>query len=245
MTFGRGANADVRLHEEHCGLEGSSAILETPSGKLPIRTFLPGPHNLENIAAAAACALALELPPETIPAGVLAVKTVPGRLQQIDRGQPFAAIVDFAHTPAALEALLVWLRDVTQGRLWVVFGCGGGRDVTKRAPMGRVAAERADVLVLTSDNPRGEDPAQILDGIAEGVAGVPGAQERCRRVEDRREAIFAALSEAGPRDVVVVAGKGHETGQRIGSTERPFDDRVVIEEALESSGWKGGRIADA
>ena len=245
LSFGRAADADVRLREEHCGLEGSSAILETPSGKLPIRTFLPGPHNLENVAAAAACALALDLPPETIPAGVLAVEHVPGRMQRIDRGQPFAAIVDYAHTPAALEALLLWLRDVTQGRLWVVFGCGGGRDVTKRALMGRVAAERADWIVLTSDNPRGEDPEQILDGIAEGLAAVPGAQARCRRMADRREAIFAAVGEAGPRDVVVVAGKGHETGQRIGNTERPFDDCTVLEEALESSGWRGGGVADA
>jgi UDP-N-acetylmuramoyl-L-alanyl-D-glutamate--2,6-diaminopimelate ligase len=101
------------------------------------------------------------------------------------------------------------------------------------------------VIVLTSDNPRGEDPGQILDGIAAGVAGISGAQERCRRVEDRREAIFAAVREAGPRDLVIVAGKGHETGQWIGNTERPFDDRVVIEEALESSGWKGGGNADA
>jgi UDP-N-acetylmuramoyl-L-alanyl-D-glutamate--2,6-diaminopimelate ligase len=111
--------------------------------------------------------------------------------------------------------------------------------------MGRVAAERADWIVLTSDNPRGEDPEQILDGIAEGLAAVPGAQARCRRMADRREAIFAAVGEAGPRDVVVVAGKGHETGQRIGNTERPFDDCTVIEEALENSGWRGGGVADA
>ena len=245
LSFGRGADADVLLREEHCGLEGSSAILETPSGKLPIRTFLPGPHNLENIAAAAACALALDLPPEAIPAGVLALEQVPGRMQKIDRGQPFAVLVDYAHTAAALEALLVWLRDVTQGRLWVVFGCGGGRDITKRAPMGKVAAQRADVIVLTSDNPRGEDPESILNAIAEGVAGVAGAQERCRSIEDRRQAIFTAVREAGPRDVVVVAGKGHETGQRVGNTERPFDDRSVLEEALEISGWKGDGVADA
>ena len=135
-------------------------------------------------------------------------------------------------------------RDFPPDTLYV-FGCGGGRDVTKRAPMGRVAAERADVIVLTSDNPRGEDPGQILDAIAEGVAGVPDAPERCRREEDRREAIFSAIREAGPRDVVVVAGKGHETGQRVGDEERPFDDRRVIEEALESLGWKGGGVADA
>jgi UDP-N-acetylmuramoyl-L-alanyl-D-glutamate--2,6-diaminopimelate ligase len=245
LSFGRAAGADVRLREEHCGLDGASAILETPSGRLPIRTFLPGPHNLENVAAAAACALALDLPPESIPAGVLALEQVPGRMQKIDLGQPFAAIVDYAHTPAALEALLGWLRGVTRGRLWVVFGCGGGRDTTKRPLMGRVAAQRADVIVITSDNPRDEDPGRILDAVAEGVAGVPGAMERCRRIEDRREAIFAAVREAGRGDVVFVAGKGHESGQRIGQIERPFDDRDVLEQALRDLGWRGDGVAGA
>jgi UDP-N-acetylmuramoyl-L-alanyl-D-glutamate--2,6-diaminopimelate ligase len=245
LSFGRSSAADVRMSDEHCGLDGSSAILETPSGKLPIRTFLPGAHNLENVAAAAACALALGLPPESIPSGVLALEQVPGRMQKVDRGQPFSAIVDYAHTPAALERLLTWLRGETGGRLCVVFGCGGGRDATKRAPMGRVAAELADRIVLTSDNPRHEDPESILDAIAEGVAGVEGGMQRCTRVVGRREAITTALRAARPGDVVVVAGKGHEGGQQIGSVVHPFDDRRVIEEILEQSSRGGDGVAGA
>jgi UDP-N-acetylmuramoyl-L-alanyl-D-glutamate--2,6-diaminopimelate ligase len=244
ITFGRTHQADVRLRDEHFSLDGSSAILETPSGKLPIRTFLLGRHNMSNIAAAAACALALEIQPEAIPAGVLALEGVPGRMQKVDRGQPFHVIVDYAHTPAALESLLQWIREVTKGRLRVVFGCGGGRDASKRAPMGRVAAEHADMLFLTSDNPRDENPDVILTQIAEGIASVEGGTGRLKRVPDRCEAIHAAIEAAGPGDIVVVAGKGHETGQIIGGEEHPFDDRLVVEEALDGLGWRGSGIAE-
>jgi len=243
ITFGRAESADVRLRDEHFSMKGSSAILETPSGKLPIRTFLLGRHNLSNIAAAAACALALEIPPEAIPAGVLALDGVPGRMQKIDRGQPFDVIVDYAHTPAALEGLLGWLREVTQGRLLIVFGCGGNRDATKRAPMGRVAAEHADLLFLTSDNPRDEDPESILARIAEGVASIGGGIDRSKKISDRCEAIHTAIRTARAGDVVVIAGKGHETGQVIGGEEHPFDDRQVAEEALRDSGWRGSEVA--
>lgn len=243
LSFGRGAGADVRLRDEHCGLGGSSAILDTPSGKLPVRTFLLGSHNLDNIAAAAACALALDLPPESIPSGVLAVTGIRGRLERVDRGQPFTILIDYAHTPAALQNLLGWLRSVTDGKLHVVFGCGGARDVSKRPDMGRVAANHADRVYLTSDNPRSEDPRAILAQIASGIPRDRGS--RTRLVVDRREAIRAALAGAQSGDVVAVAGKGHETVQVIGNEKRPFDDRLVVEQALEELGWRGNGVADA
>jgi UDP-N-acetylmuramoyl-L-alanyl-D-glutamate--2,6-diaminopimelate ligase len=242
LTWGRTPNADVRLRDEHCGLDGSSAILETPVGTLPIRTFLPGQANLDNVAAAAACAVALELVPESIPAGVLALENIPGRMERIDCGQPFDVFVDYAHTPAALERVLGWVAEVAANRVLVVFGCGGERDADKRPAMGRVAVQRADLVFLTSDNPRGEDPAQILDQIAEGVAG---AAERCRAIVERKEAIRAALSAARKGDVVIIAGKGHETLQIVGDDRRPFDDGEVARETLAELGWKGERGARA
>jgi UDP-N-acetylmuramoyl-L-alanyl-D-glutamate--2,6-diaminopimelate ligase len=245
LTFGRSATAEVRLRDERCGLDGSSAVLETPSGTVPVRTFLPGRMNLDNVAAAAACALALDLAPESIPAGVLALEGVPGRMERIDAGQPFTVIVDYAHTAAALEAALAWVREVGTGRVLVVFGCGGERDTGKRSAMGRVAARAGDLVVLTSDNPRGEDPRHILDQIAEGVATVPGATERCRTIVDRASAIRQALAAARAGDVVVIAGKGHETRQDVGDLRLAFDDRLVARAALAKLGWQGERGARA
>jgi UDP-N-acetylmuramoyl-L-alanyl-D-glutamate--2,6-diaminopimelate ligase len=245
LTFGRSATAGVRLCDERCGLDGSSAILATPSGKVPIRTFLPGRPNLDNVAAAAACAIALDLAPESIPAGVLALEGVPGRMERIDAGQPFSVIVDYAHTSAALEGALAWVREVAPGRVLVVFGCGGERDSGKRSVMGRVAARCADGVFLTSDNPRGDDPRQILAEIAEGVAAVDGGSDRCRSMVDRAEAIREALAAARAGDVVVIAGKGHETHQVVGAERRVFDDREVARAALAELGWQGERGASA
>ncbi len=245
LTFGRSASADVRLTEEHSGLEGSSAVLETPSGRLPIRTFLLGRYNLDNVAAAAACAHALTIPPEALAGGVLALEGVRGRMELVDHGQPFPIVVDYAHTDAALGHLLSWVREVTDGRVMVVFGCGGSRDVEKRPVMGRVAAELADRIFLTSDNPRDEDPDAILDQIVSGIEEVPGAADRYARFVRREDAIAAAIGEAGERDLVVIAGKGHETRQQIGGTSRPFDDRLVAADALARQGFSGGRRAGA
>lgn len=243
MSFGRAAGADVRLRDEHCGVDGSSAVLDTPRGSLPIRTFLLGRFNLDNVAAAAACALACGLPPESIPAGVLALQAVPGRMQRIDRGQPFAVIVDYAHTPAALESLLRWTAELTRRELHLVFGCGGNRDHGKRAPMGRVAAAAGVNVYVTSDNPRDEDPQEILDDIVAGIAAVDGGLSRSRVEPDRRVAIHAAIHAARPGDLVIVAGKGHETTQTIGNRVEPFDDRDVVTESLAQLGWSGRRGA--
>lgn len=245
LTFGRSAEAQVRLLEERCGLDGSAAILETPSGTLPIRTFQPGLKNLENIAAAAACALALKLPPESIPAGVLALAGVPGRMERIDRGQAFTVLVDYAHTADALGNLLQWVRDVARAQVIVVFGCGGDRDTGKRAAMGRVAARSADRILLTSDNPRGEDPQRILEQVAEGVRTVAGASRRCRMIADREQAIREAICDARQDDVVVIAGKGSETIQIKGDEERSFDDREVARRILNDLGWTEERRAGA
>jgi UDP-N-acetylmuramoyl-L-alanyl-D-glutamate--2,6-diaminopimelate ligase len=245
LTFGRSAAAAVRLRDERCGLDGSSAILDTPAGTLPVRTFLAGRVNLDNVVAAAACALALDLPPESIPAGILALEVVAGRMERIDRGQPFGVLVDYAHTPAALAGVLEAMRGVAHGRVLVVFGCGGERDRAKRPAMGRAAAAGADLLFLTSDNPRAEDPRRILAEVAEGVRAVPGGDERCRTVADRREAIAAALAAAHPGDVVVIAGKGHETTQEVGDRKLPFDDRTEARTALARLGWQEERRARA
>ncbi|TAL14721.1 MAG: UDP-N-acetylmuramoyl-L-alanyl-D-glutamate--2,6-diaminopimelate ligase, partial [Frankiales bacterium] len=150
---------------------------------------------------------------------------VPGRMERVDAGQPFLAVVDYAHTPDAVARLLDAVRRVTPGKVVVVLGCGGDRDRGKRPGMGRAAAEGADVAVLTSDNPRSEDPGQIL---AEMAAGAPDAL----REVDRRAAIALAVSLAGPGDAVVVAGKGHETGQEVDGVVTPFDDRDVLREVL-------------
>lgn len=243
-TFGRGEGATVRLRDEHCGLEGSSAILDLPSGPLPVRTFLIGRFNLDNVAAAAACAVAVGLSPETIASGILAADRVPGRMERIDCGQPFGVIVDFAHTEAALRSALTSLRELTRGgRLSVVFGCGGDRDRDKRAPMGRAAAQLADRVWITSDNPRGEDPRAIAETVAAGAREVDGPGAEVTLELDRRAAVEAALAAAAPGDVVLIAGKGHETVQVSADGERELDDRVVAREALARAARPGGSRA--
>ena len=238
LSFGRAEQADVRLRDEHCALKGSSAVLDLPSGPLPVRTFLLGPLNLENVAAAAACAVAAGIPAESIASGVLGLEQVPGRMEPVDRGQPFAVIVDYAHTEDALRSLLDWLKSQTRGELRVVFGCGGDRDRGKREEMGRAVAERADRLYVTSDNPRSEDPLAIIDAVLRGVAAIPGATERSSSIPDRREAIRSAISSAREGDVVVVAGKGHETTQTIGDRIEELDDRLEASRALAGSGFR-------
>ena len=189
--------------------------------------------------------MAVGLEPEAVASGIAALDGVPGRMERIDRGQPFAVVVDYAHTDVALENLLRSLRGLGPRRLLVVFGCGGDRDRGKREAMGRVAAEHADAIFLTSDNPRDEDPQVILDGIAAGVARVPGAPERCLTIPDRRAAIHAAIAEAGSGDVVALAGKGHETTLVTGDRAEPFDDRIVAAEALAQRAGAGGDRAGA
>ena len=196
---------------------------------------LVGSFNLANALAAAATARAGGFEIETIGAGLADPVVVPGRLERVDAGQPFAVLVDYAHTPDALRRLLAAVRPLagSGGRVLCVFGCGGDRDAAKRPLMGAAVAEGADVAVLTSDNPRSEDPQAIADAVLPGLADAEDV-----RVElDRRAAIADALASAMNGDVVVIAGKGHETGQTAGGRTVPFDDRVVAREELGALGW--------
>lgn len=192
---------------------------------------LPGHYNIANCLVALAILDTVGVSPEQAVPGLLETR-VPGRMEEIDCGQDFLALVDYAHKPGALRAVLTALRR-PEGRLAVVFGAGGERDPGKRAPMGEVAAELADLVVVTDDNPRGEEPAAIRRAILAGAAQAGGAAEVVE-IADRREAIGHAVAWARPGDVVVVAGKGHETGQRAAGQVRPFDDRVELAAAVKA-----------
>lgn len=217
-------------------LADAIGIATSPTGSrfrwagVPVQIALPGRFNVANALAAATAARAVGLDPATIAAGLGAAGPVPGRFELVDAGQPFTVAVDFAHTPEGLRNALDAARDLAgRGRVLVVFGAGGDRDREKRPGLGQAATELADVAVLTNDNPRREDPAAIIDAVR---AGCTGAAELV--VEpDRRAAIALVIGRARPGDVVVLAGKGHETTQITGDRVVPFDDRVVARELLE------------
>jgi UDP-N-acetylmuramoyl-L-alanyl-D-glutamate--2,6-diaminopimelate ligase len=187
---------------------------------------LKGRFNVENALAAMASCRLLGIDDDAIARGLEAVDGVPGRFEAVDEGQPFTVVVDYAHTPDSLENVLTTARELTSSRVICVFGCGGDRDREKRPIMGRIAAELADVPIVTSDNPRSEDPGAIIDEI---LAGIDGDAEI---IQDRRSAIAHAIEAAEPHDVVVIAGKGHEQGQQFRDRTVPFDDREVAREAL-------------
>jgi UDP-N-acetylmuramoyl-L-alanyl-D-glutamate--2,6-diaminopimelate ligase len=201
-----------------------------------VRLPLGGAFSVANGLAAATAALAFGLDPAVIAEGLSNATPVPGRFEPVDLGQSFGVIVDYAHTPEGLRVALHAARGVTSGRLFVVFGCGGDRDATKRPLMGQIAQNLADFVILTSDNPRGESPAAIISDVVRGFpTGTTGDTFDRYVVElDRRAAIAKALSMAEPGDVVVIAGKGHEATQTIGTEVRPFDDRVVARQLLEA-----------
>jgi UDP-N-acetylmuramoyl-L-alanyl-D-glutamate--2,6-diaminopimelate ligase len=246
--FGAGAATTPGVRVERVVAEPGGlalTLVPVPAGAgqadRPLAFTLPmlGRYNAWNAAGAAAAALALGLDPATVVAGLAAPIAVPGRLERVETGQPFAVVVDYAHTPDALERALAAVREHFRGRVIVVFGCGGDRDAGKRPLMGRVAAERADRVWITNDNPRGEDPAAIAAAIRAG-AGAAARPTPIATVLDRRAAIDAALGDASSGDVVLIAGKGHETTQTIGGIVHPFDDRVVARERLAARGWRGG-----
>ncbi|WP_030205547.1 UDP-N-acetylmuramoyl-L-alanyl-D-glutamate--2,6-diaminopimelate ligase [Streptomyces bikiniensis] len=227
-------DADWRAEDLVLGSHDSTFTAVGPGGERIAATApLPGPFNVANTLAAIAVLAAAGLDPKAAAEGVAAVPGVPGRLERVDAGQPYLAVVDYAHKTDAVESVLRSLREVTEGRLHVVIGCGGDRDVTKRGPMGAAAARLADTAVLTSDNPRSEDPLAILTAMLTGAAGVP-AEERGEVLvlADRAAAIAAAVARARPGDTVLVAGKGHEQGQEIAGAVRPFDDREVLRAAI-------------
>ncbi len=227
ISYGLGEGAEVRAVSARSLLEGCHFTLETPSGCAEIFTPLCGTHNVSNSLAAAAAALALGVGLEASRRGIAALRNVDGRLERIE-AEGFSVFVDYAHTEDALRRVLAALRPFTHRRLIVVFGCGGGRDRLKRPLMGRAVNELADFSFVTSDNPRLEDPQAIL---AEILVGMP-ERAKCRVIADRSAAIHEAIAMAQAGDIVLLAGKGHETYQEIGGTRMPFDDRIVAREAL-------------
>ncbi len=205
-------------------------MLTTPQGVIQVKTRLIGLHNLENLLAAPGAVIALGVPVKQVLDAIPAFAGVPGRLQRIDCGQSFPVFVDYAHTDGALGRVLEQLRSLTPRRICTVFGCGGDRDQSKRSRMGRVAAELSDRVIITSDNPRSENPAKIARQILEGTQGVSAP---CQVILDRREAIQAALESADEDWLVLIAGKGHEGIQIFADRTVPFDDRAIVRELLE------------
>ncbi len=226
VTFGLAPDADVRPSGLDVGAAGSTFS----AGGIDLRTRLLGGFNVENVLAAVAAARLLGVADDAVAAGIESVGAVPGRLESVDEGQPFAVFVDYSHKPQALESVLRTVREITEGRVLCVFGCGGDRDREKRPMMGRIARELADLAIVTSDNPRSEDPLAIIEEV------LAGAGPEVEVEPDRRRAIAHAVELAGPGDVVVIAGKGHEQGQEIGGETLPFDDREVAREALRRLG---------
>jgi UDP-N-acetylmuramoyl-L-alanyl-D-glutamate--2,6-diaminopimelate ligase len=228
-------DADWRAEDIAAGLRGSGFTAVGPKGERVRATApLPGPFNVANTLAAIAALAAAGLDPQSSADGIAAVPGVPGRLERVDAGQSYLAVVDYAHKTDAVESVLRALRRTTEGRIHAVLGCGGDRDRTKRGPMGAAVARLADTAVLTSDNPRTEDPLTILAAMLAGAAAVPAGQRGHVVVEpDRAAAVALAVARARPGDVVVVAGKGHEQGQDIAGEVRPFDDREVLRAAIE------------
>lgn len=222
--------ADWTARRVQLGPLGSRFVVHGPHGQQwPVEVTVPGEFNVSNALAAVASASIAGLPGAEVAAGFAHGRGVPGRMERVASSHPFTVIVDYAHKPDALRAVLATLRPVTEGRLIVVLGAGGDRDQGKRPLMGEIAATMADVLVVTDDNPRSEDAAAIRSQI---LAGAQGHRASVLDVGERRDAINAALRLAEPGDLVLVAGKGHETGQEVAGSVRPFDDRVVAAEEL-------------
>jgi UDP-N-acetylmuramyl-tripeptide synthetase len=226
LTFGFADDADLRPEQLELDANGARLL----AGGIQLRTKLRGRFNVENVLAAVALARLLGIENDAIAAGVEALEGVPGRFEAVDEGQSFAVIVDYSHKPEALENVLRTARELAPNRVICVFGCGGDRDRSKRPVMGRIAAELADVAIVTSDNPRSEDPEAIIAEVLEGAGADLEAEP------DRASAIERALALAQEGDAVVIAGKGHEQGQELADRTIPFDDREVARHVLRRLG---------
>ncbi|HSG27480.1 MAG TPA: UDP-N-acetylmuramyl-tripeptide synthetase, partial [Candidatus Krumholzibacterium sp.] len=221
LSFGLSETADIRAIEPEADLDGTRFGLSTPDGDVDVELKLLGRISIYNALAAAGAACALSLPLAAIKAGLEAVDSVPGRFQVIRSDGGPVVVVDYAHTPDALESLLSFCRELGPRNLITVFGCGGDRDRGKRPQMGRIAAQLSDRVYVTSDNPRSEDPGSIIEEI---LSGIGNGQVPVISLEDRAEAIRTALSQAGEGDLVVIAGKGHEDYQILGNRKIHFSD---------------------
>ena len=233
-TYGLGRQADLYAEDVKLSPAGTTFTLRSPAGSCVIQSRLVGEHNVYNLLAAIGVVLHEGLTLDQVRSAVETVSNVPGRFERVEAGQEFTVVVDYAHTEDALVRLLTTAQALRTGRIITVFGCGGDRDRTKRSKMGRAAVQYSDVVVLTSDNPRTEDPASILGevevGVKEALAG--RAHVQYRMIADRRAAIEAAMHEAQAGDMVLIAGKGHEDYQILGTTKHHFDDREVARETI-------------
>jgi UDP-N-acetylmuramoyl-L-alanyl-D-glutamate--2,6-diaminopimelate ligase len=228
FTFGTTSTATVQAIEWESTIDGLRLKIDTPVGQIDINSSLIGQFNVENILASVATGLALNFDINTIKKGVELIRMVPGRLETVRIDGSRTVVVDYSHTPDSLQKALKVLREITNNTLWVVFGCGGDRDTSKRPIMGKIAEDYADKLVLTSDNPRSEKPQSITEMIIQGIANV----ENIHIELNRRNAIQYALEHSEPGDTILIAGKGHEDYQEINGTKYPFDDRKVVEEIV-------------
>ena len=237
-TYSIRSPSDIRAEQVRLSLEGTRFLAVTPTGRSEITSRLVGEHNVYNLLAAIGVGLNEGLSLETIRDGLQGVANIPGRFERVEAGQEFTVVVDYAHTEDALLRLLAAAHRLRTGRIITVFGCGGDRDRGKRPKMGRVAAQHSDVVYLTSDNPRTEDPLAILaeveGGVREVLEGFRAPGFRYEVIRDRRLAIEAAVGEAKSGDMVLIAGKGHEDYQIIGTARHHFDDREVARTAIEA-----------
>lgn len=236
VTYGIEREADVMARDISLHAKGTSFILDTPVGSRPVQMKLIGKFNVLNALAAAAAALLEGIGPDAIARSLAAAEPVEGRMQAVDEGQDFLVLVDYAHTPDGLENALRSVCQFAEGKIITVFGCGGDRDRAKRPVMGRIAAEYSDLVIVTSDNPRSEEPMAIIQDILAGVRESGYPEDRCVPVEDRGEAIRRAVAAAEKGDVVLIAGKGHETSQVLKHGTVEFDDRQEAREAIRGLG---------
>ena len=238
FTYGFKRTADLRALEEELSGEGSRFMVRSSSSSFPVQINLMGRYNIYNALAAIAVGLTEEVPVKIIQAALAKITRIPGRLDPLKLGQDFEVLIDYAHTPDALEKVLGTLRKIHRGRLIVVFGCGGDRDRGKRPRMGAVASRLADRVVLTSDNPRSEEPETIIRDILRGIR----RKKEVEVIPDRREAIEQTLLRARSGDVILIAGKGHEREQSFRDRVIPFEDREVAERFLLEKGYQRGRV---
>jgi UDP-N-acetylmuramoyl-L-alanyl-D-glutamate--2,6-diaminopimelate ligase len=230
LKYAVNEKADINADEIDLRNDGSDFVMQVNNESMPISLKMPALYNVYNALAAAGVTLAVGVGLNSVKDGLEKIERVPGRFERIDCGQDFDVVVDYAHTPDSLEKVLKAARRLTDNRLITVFGCGGDRDRGKRPLMGAVAAEVGDYIVVTSDNPRSEDPERIIDDILDGMRGLE--EESFEVTIDRRKAIRNAILKAKKGDFVVVAGKGHETGQEVAGKKMPFDDVLVVKEIL-------------
>lgn len=232
VTYGAAKDSTARIVEADMGPQGSDVKVQFEgTHELAFHTNLPGKFNVYNATAAAAVGYYLQLEPEQISKGLQSLPSVPGRMERIDEGQRFEVIVDYAHTPDALQNALETMRHLTKGKLWIVFGATGDRDKTKRPIMGEIAATIADRVIVTDEEPYSEDPATIRGAIMEGVKAA-GGENKTIEIADRAEAIAKAITEARPRDAVIITGMGHESVRMVAGQKMPWSDAGTARDAL-------------